>query len=173
MWGILYNTHMFKPEHVETKKGQIIAIGVVLFALGGVIAYYSAKFADKFAVSLIAGWCGGIFGFMTVGATTIPPLAQTFIVLAIAAAAAYYSFKVKRYIKSGGTAIIGAFILFNGIGKYAGGYPSFNKSHSDDETSAQKALEDMSDEQKGMALFYLAGTIAFAVLGTWVQLTYV
>ena len=31
----------------------------------------------------------------------------------------------------------------------------------------------MNDEEKGYFLFYLGGTIAFAVLGTWVQLTYV
>ena len=173
-WGILYNTKMFKPEEIEDKKALIIGVGVVLFALGGVVAYYMARFADKYAVSLITGWVGGIVGFMFIGATPMPAPAKILIIAALAGAAGYYSFKVQRYMKSAGTAIIGSFILFRGIGNYVGGYPEVMSHHGSGESDqVDAALEKMNDEEKGYFLFYLGGTIAFAVLGTWVQLTYV
>lgn len=175
MWAILYNTHLFKPEDIEDSKATIIAIGVVVAALGGVAAYYMARFADKFAVSLISAWVGGICGFMVIGATHMPGGAKLFIIAIVAFAAGYYSFKVQRYMKSAGTAIIGAFILFRGIGDFVGGYPEVMSSaaHEDDSQAVDKAIAEMDDEAKGFFLFYLGGTIAFAVLGTWVQLTYV
>ena len=173
-WGILYNTKMFKPEEIEEKKAMIIGVGVVLFALGGVVAYYMARFADKYAVSLISGWVGGIIGFMFIGATPMPAPAKILIIAVLAGAAGYYSFKVQRYMKSAGTAIIGSFILFRGIGNYVGGYPEVMSHHGSGESDqVDAALEKMNDEEKGYFLFYLGGTIAFAVLGTWVQLTYV
>lgn len=108
---------------MEDKKPLIIGVGVLFIALGGVIAYYMARFADKFAVPLISGWVGGIIGFMLIGATKMPGAAKILIISVVAGAAGYYSFKVQRYVKSAGTAIIGAFILFRGIGNYVGGYP--------------------------------------------------
>jgi hypothetical protein len=45
------------------------------------------------------------------------------IVLAVASGAAYVSGRVQDYIKTGGTAIVGAFLLARGIGAYAGGFP--------------------------------------------------
>jgi len=176
IWAILYNTHLFKPEDVEEEKATIIAIGLVVAALGGVAAYYMAKFADKYAVSLISGWVGGIVGLMVIGATHIPGGAKLAIIAVFALAAGYYSFKVRRYMKSAGTAIIGSFILFRGIGNYVGGYPEVMSSaaHADGNTQASvDAIAALDNEAKGYFLFYLGGTIAFAVLGTWVQLTYV
>lgn len=174
-WGILYNTHMFKPDEVEEKKGLIIGLGIVVLGLGGVAAYYAARFADKFAVPLISGWVGGIFAFMIIGATGLPGGAKMLIVAAFAAASGYYSYKVQRYVKSAGTAIIGAFILFNGIGKFVGGYPEMMSDHAAgaDTAAMDDAIAQMDDKEKGMAAFYLVGTVAFGVLGTWFQLTYV
>lgn len=48
---------------------------------------------------------------------------QMVVVLIAAGAAAWFSNKVQRYIKTIGTAIIGAFLLARGVGEYAGGFP--------------------------------------------------
>lgn len=123
-FAIMYSSHLFNAETIETKKGTIIGVGCLIFAVGLVTAYYMSKFADKFAVPLISGWCGFILSFMIVGGIhAIPSLARLAIVGVLALAAAYYSFKVQRFIKSAGTGLIGSFLLFNGISKYAGGYP--------------------------------------------------
>lgn len=131
-----------------------------------------SKFADKFAVPLISGFCGGIIAFMLIGGFHIPGGAKLAIVAVIAAATVYYSYKVQRYVKSAGTACIGAFILFNGIGKYVGGYPQIMSVQSEGGAEDQ-AIEALNNEVGALALFYLGGTIAFTVLGTWFQLTYV
>lgn len=172
MWGILYNTHMFKPEEVEDKKGLILGLGVVVFALGGVGSYYMSRFADKFAVPLISGWCGGIVSFMLIGGIKMPGAAKLVIIAMVAGATVYYSYKVQRFVKSAGTAMIGAFILFNGIGKYVGGYPSIMSAQSEGEAE-DAAIEKLNSNAGAMALFYLGGTVAFTILGTWFQLTYI
>lgn len=172
MWLILYNTHIFNPEEIENKKGLIIGLGVVVCALGAVGSYLMARFADKFAVPLISGWCGGIIAFMLFGGFKIPGTVKLIIIALVSGATVYYSYKVQRFVKSAGTAMIGAFILFNGIGKYVGGYPSLVSGQS--ESGAEDAaLEKLNSEAGAMALFYLGGTVAFTVLGTWFQLTYV
>jgi hypothetical protein len=172
IFAILYNTHMFKPEHIESKKGQILGIGAVVVAIGGVASYYMAKFADKFAIPLISAWCGGIATFMIIGATKMPGGVKLVVIVAVAGAAAYYTKKIQRYVKSVGTALIGSFILFNGIGKYVGGYPQIISTQSESD-AGNAAIEEANKEMGAMALFYLGGTVAFTVLGTWVQLTYV
>ena len=109
---------------------------------------------------------------MLIGAIKMPDLARFAIVLLAAFATVWYSYKVQRFIKSAGTAMIGAFILFYGIGNYVGGYPKLMSSKSDGEAESE-AMEDLNSNAGAMALFYLGGTIAFFALGTWVQLTYV
>jgi hypothetical protein len=172
MWGILYNTHMFKPEEVESKKGLIIGLGVVVFALGGAFSYFMSRFANKFAVPLISGWCGGIISFMLIGGMKMPGPAKLLIIALVAGATVYYSYKVQRFVKSAGTAMIGAFILFNGIGNYVGGYPSIMSTQSEG-GAEDAAIEKLNSKDGAMALFYLGGTVAFTALGTWFQLTYV
>ena len=172
MWGILYNTHMFQPEEIEEKKGLILGLGVVVLILGILASYYLAKFADKYAVPLISGYVGGVIAFMLIGGVKIPAAAKLATIVVVAATTVYYSYKVQRFVKSAGTACIGAFILFNGIGKYVGGYPAIMgvQSEGDAET---KAIEELNSKEGAMVLFYLGGTIAFTILGTWVQMTYV
>jgi hypothetical protein len=173
MWLILYNTHIFDPKEIETKKGLIIGLGVVVFALGGTGAYFMARFADKFAVPLIAGWCGGIVSFMLIGSTKIPGPAKLLVIAMVAGATVYYSYKVQRFVRSAGTAMIGAFLLFNGIGNYVGGYPSIMSAKSEGDGDDAAIAELNAKSGGAMAFFYLGGTIAFTALGTWFQLTYV
>jgi hypothetical protein len=175
MWLVLYNTQIFKPEEIESKVGIILAIAAVIFLVGAVASYYMAKFADNFAVPMISTWCGGIIAFMLISATKVPPYGKFAIIIFVAGTAGYYSYKVQRFVKSAGTALIGSFILFNGIGKYAGGYPNLmDMTPADGSDGAQSAaMEKLKEEMGAMAMFYIGGTIFVAILGTWVQLTYV
>ena len=167
MWLILYNTHIFNPEQIEETKGLILGLGTVILALGIVASYLMAKFADKFAVPLISASCGGIIAFMLVGGIKMPALVKFVVIVTVAAATLYYTNKVQRYVKSAGTALIGSFILFNGIGKYVGGYPELMNMNTGD-LAEDEAMQKLQDQMGGMALFYLGGTIGFAILGTWV-----
>jgi MFS family permease len=163
---------MFKPEEIESKKGLIGGLGAVVFILGGVFSYFMARFADKYAVPLISGWCGGIISFMVIGGLSLPGPAKILIIAMVAGATVHYSYKVQRFVKSAGTAMIGAFILFNGIGNYVGGYPSIMSTQSEG-GAEDAALENLNSKEGAMALFYLGGTVAFTALGTWFQLSYI
>jgi hypothetical protein len=151
-------------------------MGTVVLLVGGVAAYFASKFADKFAVPLIAAWCGGIITFLLIGPTKIPGGAKLAILVLVAVITAYFSYKdtVQRYVKSVGTALIGSFILFYGIGRYVGGYPQIISTQSGSGGSIEDiAIDNLNSQMGTMALFYLGGTVLVAVLGTWVQLTYV
>ena len=174
-WGILYNTHMVDPAEAKDNKPLIIGVGVGIAAVGGVAAYYLTRFADRFAVPIISGWCGAIVTFMIVGPIQMPGLAKTGVVILVAGTAAWYSYKIQRFVKSVGTALIGSFLLFNGLGKYIGHYPSLMDTNAEDLNSdaAQEALEKMKDDVGLWALFYIGGTVVFTIFGTWFQMTYV
>lgn len=58
--GISYNLGFFQDpktgEPVLTTIGGVVAVGAIV---GGIVAYFSYKCADRFAAPLLAGWCGG------------------------------------------------------------------------------------------------------------------
>lgn len=88
----------------------------------------------------------------------------------VGAAAAYFSHRVQKYIKTIGTASIGSFMLMKGIGSYAGGFPKLLDSFQSanlDEDELNKAMEGNLGQR---AILYFVGVIATAALGSYIQL---
>lgn len=108
------------------KAAIAIVIGIFGFILGCVAAKYLIRFADKFLVPIIAFVCGSLAAFMF---TSTLPLDNDLVFLKIAidgvvgGACALFSHRVQKYIKTVGTAIIGSFMLYKGIGNYLHGFP--------------------------------------------------
>jgi hypothetical protein len=86
------------------------------------------------------------------------------IVVISAGFAAWFSNKVQRYIKTIGTAIIGAFLLARGVGEYVGGFPKLLDQVS---TGSLSPEEINVADQSQTALAYIAAIIFLSVLGSF------
>lgn len=148
-----------------TKGGSLgIIIGFLLGA--GVISLLPGFIAYKYSS---AGWDVATIGGL-VGAIVLLLLVKGFwkkcpkgafygIGIAGLVLGAIIGQKLAKFVKSIGTAIIGAFLIVHGVGQFAGGFPAIF-------TSANNLKS-----QLGAAFFgYVAGMICFAVAGSWYQL---
>jgi|TARA_B110001450_G_C17631059_1_gene485228 uncharacterized membrane protein YGL010W len=101
-------------------------IGILGIALGCVAAKYLIVFAAKFLVPIIAFVCGSLLAFMMTSTISLSGNAAYIKILidgVFGGAAAFFSHKVQKYIKTVGTACIGSFLLFKGIGSFEGHFP--------------------------------------------------
>merc|ERR1711998_382184 len=134
----------------------------------GVGAFYLTKLLDRYLISITAGVCGGLVTFMVLGPMRLPTAATIVFSLAVGGVTAYFADYVHKYIKTVGTALIGAFMFVRGIGTFEvfGKYPSiFNK------VTEGKDLDNMGTENLGKsALGYLACMIFFTCAGSYVQI---
>lgn len=113
-------------------KGAIIGMLVGCFLLGAIGSYFAFRFANKWAIPVIAAW-GGVAVFLPLSklvglhGTWVP------IVFAILGAGTgfYLGLKSEFYVKRIGTSMIGAFLFTRGLGSIVGGYPSESKFASD------------------------------------------
>lgn len=150
-----------------------VVIGVLGLILGGVAAKYLIKFAHKFLVPIIAFVCGSLAAFLF---TSTLPLNGDLVFLKIGidgvvgGACAFFSHRVQKYIKTVGTAIIGSFMLFKGIGNYAHGFPKLLDALQTGEID-QSELNDAYEGNMGQrAVLYLVGVVLTAILGSYIQL---
>ena len=176
--SISYSLSLVDPVTLAKEKeagggnslGIAIGIAIVGIIVGGVASYYLTKFANKFAVPIIAFGTAAIAVFMlTKPIIRHNTLVQSAIVLIAAGFAAWFSNRVQRYIKTIGTAIIGAFLLARGVGEYVGGFPKLlDKVATDGLDPDEVNVEDTAKP----ALAYLAAIIVLSVGGSFVQFKY-
>lgn len=107
----------------------------------------------NYIVQILSFSVGISFGYYLTSAIKLRGILQNIIVLAIAIGAVYVGHKIRRYVRTGGTAIIGASWLIKGISLFADGF--FDAPHD------------------GRDWGYLFGFIALAVLGTLFQLKFI
>ena len=103
-----------------------IIIGVLGVIVGVVAAKFLVKFAHKYLVPIIAFVCGSLTAFLLTSAISSKgnlKYVKVAIDGGVGGIAAYFSWRVQQYIKTVGTACIGSFMLFKGIGNYVGGFP--------------------------------------------------
>ena len=74
----------------------------------------------------MAGVCGGLSAFMIVGGLKLPAIVKILLAAAAGGVAAKFAHYIHKYIKTIGTALIGAFMFVRGIGMFElfGKYPS-------------------------------------------------
>lgn len=149
---------------------MVYVIGIVGVIAGGVGAFYLTKFLDKFLLPIMAGVCGGLSAFMLISPMGLPAIAAIILAAGAGGLAAYFAHYIHKYIKTIGTALIGAFMFVRGIGMFElfGKYPSvFNHAAEGDAD-----VEEMQKNIGKSALGYLACMIFFTALGSFVQLKY-
>lgn len=114
--------------------GPLVGVSVAGIVLGVLAAYYLTVLIDKFALPILAAACAGIMIFVTLGQIKKIPKAVLYLTVALGAGLGFYfANKVQKFIKSAGTAIIGSFLLFRGIGNYVGNFPTIlDGSHGAD-----------------------------------------
>ena len=119
-----------KSEGGSTGMVWVYVIGIVGVIAGGAGTFFLTKFLDKFLLPIMAGFCGGLTAFMVLGPMKLPNAAVLGLVGLAGGVSAYFAHYVHKYIKTIGTALIGAFMFVRGIGMFElfGRYPSiFNK----------------------------------------------
>lgn len=78
---------------------------------------------NRFFLPIMAGFCGAITAFMLIGPMKLPTVANYLICGVVTGVAVYFAHSVQKYIKTIGTALIGAFLLGKGISQFVGGFP--------------------------------------------------
>lgn len=140
--------------------------------VGAVLAYYSLNFANKYAVSLLAGWLGGVCSaFILSAMTALDGKIKLCIIIFFACLSIYLAKKANKQIKSVGTAIIGSFFMMHGLGNLIGGFPAII-APTDLEING-KVIDDVTNNVDGAYVLYLLGFIIFSVLGSYVQIKYI
>lgn len=132
-------------------------------AIGGAVGYWSYKFSKKFAVSLIAAWCGIVLGVTLIKLAKLRFTGASVVGSILGGIAGFYiGLKTRRLVKSVGTALIGSFLFVRGIGAYAGGYPS--------ETDLRTATADPTGVNNAIVAYFggfVVMTIGCSVFQLW------
>jgi hypothetical protein len=166
-WLALYNLNL--TSFNDSNTPHLILFGIISVVLGGAAAYFFGNFAEQYAASIIAGACGFAIAFMMLSNSKMSD-DMVHLVSGIAALiCAYFGRLYNKYIKSVGTALIGAFFTSQGIGYYAGGFPSFFNSFEIEGRSIN--LKDLDVSPK--FLLYFCMIVVFTALGSFVQLKYI
>lgn len=119
-WLALYNLNII---NVGSAGGSLFLVAVIIMGLGAAAAYYFGNFAEKYAVSIIAGLCGAAMTYLLLAKMKIKSFEKQVLMLITGGLFVYLGRQYNKYVKSIGTAVIGSFLLMQGIGAYAGGFP--------------------------------------------------
>jgi hypothetical protein len=133
--------------------------GFLLFAcivLGGVVTYLTYKVTTKAAVPVIAGFCGLFLLWTLYGLTGLRiKVVRALFCVAGFALGAFLGHKAQAYVKTIGTAFIGANIIILGVSMYAGNIDMPNSTNPKEVPKAIWA--------------YFAGWIVLFISGSVVQ----
>jgi hypothetical protein len=145
----------------STTKGALIGVVVVCAILALLFSFLAYKFLKSWAIAIIAAWCGvAVF----VPLSKVIGLKGTGISIGAAITGAVVGFYIGKkfnvYVRSIGTAIIGAFLSSRGLGTFIGNYPS--------------ETDIINNTSKGkynpVILGYVAFMICLAIIGSIFQI---
>lgn len=111
--------NLFIPA--TASKGVVIGVLLLCFVLGAVVVFLTYKITTKFAAPILAGLCGLMVARAIYSQTGLHiPLVRLIFFVVGFAGGLFLGFKTQGYIKTIGTAFIGANIIVSGISMYAG-----------------------------------------------------
>lgn len=149
-FSISYSTGLVDPVALATasingggsnKLWIAVVIGIAGVIVGGVASFYLTKFANKYAVPLIAAGTAFIAAFLLTKPIIKNNIVQLIVVLIAAGLGGKFAHYVQRYVKVFGTAIIGGFLLARGFGEYIGGFPKLLDKASTEGLAADEVSE--------------------------------
>jgi hypothetical protein len=167
--GLAISTFCFLTTYnlvLGEKTATIAALGGTVFVsvmIGSVFSYLSYRFAKNWAIAIVAAW-GGIAIFVPLGKVLgFNGSMYTFVAAILGAVLGFIAGKqFNVYVRSIGTAIIGAFLSTRGLGSLVGNYPS--------ETEIINNAADGKLDYNSAILGYAATMVILAVLGSIVQI---
>lgn len=145
-FGLLDPSKLAKAKSEGESNGTVWVwvIGILGVIAGGAGTYFLTKFLDKFLLPITAGFIGGLTAFMVLSPMKLPNVAVLGLAAVAGGVSAKFAHYVHKYIKTIGTALIGAFMFVRGIGMFElfGRYPSiFNKVQNGENTEDLEELQ--------------------------------
>jgi len=124
----------------------------------GILAY---RFLNNWAITLLGAFVAGTTIFFIVDKMDVPDYVKFIITAVGAILGGYFGRKGDRYLKAGGTALLGSCLLMQGISFYV---------TTPDAAELQKQVRDQDFDPTVIGL--IVGMLVFTALGTFVQLKY-
>lgn len=158
--AFFFSYNVLLGERTSTKV-SIIATLVCCAIIALIFSWLAYKFLKNWAIAIVAAWCG-IAIFLPL--SKVVGLKGEDVQIGAAVLGALLGFflgkKFNMYVRSIGTAIIGAFLATRGLGSFLGNYPS------------ERDIIDNTTQGKynPIILGYVAFMIALAVIGSVVQI---
>jgi len=141
----------------------LIICGVLSLVVAGFSAYFSRRFAQKYAVPLIAGWGGIVLALIVAEIGGITNATATVVMaLALGVAGFFAGNCMNRLVKCSVTAFVGAGIAMKGVSFYVLDFAAYNG----DNVSVEAVQDDKT-------LWILIGSLlVLFITGTIVQLRF-
>jgi len=147
--------------------GVFVGVLIGCIIVGGLVAWLTSHLTRKFSVPIIAGVGGAALILILLGAFNVE---NTYIEVAGAVAGAalgiFIGYRTKKFVKSAGTAMIGAFMIVRGISNYAGGWANEN-------AVANQVSNGNLHAVKTSMWLYFAGFVVLTIAGSVVQIKYI
>lgn len=141
--------------------GVLLAVAAVA---GGLVAWFTKKFADEWAMALLAAWGGVVVGLIIAKMAGIQSgIACLAMAVGGGLLGGYLGRKMNHVAKCIGAAFVGSFLVVRGVGMFA---PKGYAYPSEFEMSA----ESLQGATAQTAIWlYLGGLVVLTVVGTLVQ----
>ena len=163
-----YSANLFHNDKDLSINTGLLILFVILASLVSVwAAYYSRKFAHRFASIFLCGWIAGSITIMVLtllGTDGKFKLALCLIAIVIGGMVGR---KFRSEVRVLGTAMVGAFMVTYGLGQYLGGFPSFST-----EFTIEKDDQDVSINVESSGLVFIAYVVLMAgltIFGSYYQ----
>jgi len=160
---------------LSSPKGLVIGLTIASGIVGGIAAFFGYQLAQKYAASIVAGAVGACIALMLTGGVANKTIKLGIIFVAIIVGV-YLGKQFNKYVKSIGTAIIGATMLVIGVAQYDPEAPEIFASGqiTDDNGDIFDIDEIKSDKTiAGRWIGYVGGFIVISCFGSFIQLKYV
>lgn len=165
-WLFCYNLNIVK---FESGNKMVFVVAVVALVAGIAVAHYLGNFAERYGVAILSGFCGAAIAFVLLANLRINSVTKQTIMIITGIAFVYFGANYNKYVKSVGTACIGAFFFMHGIGQYAGGFPELM-----DDIQVGDVNYSMNNLKENPGYIgYIAGMFIFTCVGSFVQLKYI
>jgi len=173
VFGVVNNLGLIT---MSSPKGLVIGLTIASGIVGALAAYFGYQIAQGYAASIVAGAVGACIAIMLTGGVKNKTVKLGIIFVSIFAGI-YIGKMYNKYVKSIGTAVIGATMLMVGVAQYDPEAPEIFASGSIKSENGEDVfdLDEIKSDKKvaGRWIGYIGGFIVVSGLGSFVQLKYV
>lgn len=126
-----YSANLFhNDKDLSINTGLLVLFFILASLVGLWAAYYSRKFAHRFASIFLCGWIAGTIIVMILTLFGTSDKLKLAITLIACICGGMVGRKFRQEVRVLGTAMIGGFMVSYGLGQYIGGFPSLSTDFS-------------------------------------------